>query len=236
MIRIVCLSDTHHTDYRLEQLEVPRGDVLIHAGDATFQGKIGETSRFIAWMDKQPHRLKYLCPGNHDYIWEHNPTWANYSTVNVLINQFGTFQHEAKVYSIFAMSFVKELPLWAFNSDEREIGRFLQSVADSKPIIDILLTHMPPYGILDYYGEVHTNKDGTVLGRGEHLGSRALRVFVNQVKPKVHIFGHIHNAYGTQRVGDTLFVNAAILNDNYNVAHTPIVLELDAENCTVIRR
>ena len=122
------------------------------------------------------------------------------------------------------MSYVKELPLWAFNSDERRVGCVLQ--AASGQLIDILVTHMPPYGILDHYGTPHTNQDGRVFPQGAHFGSRALRKFVNKAKPKLHVFGHIHEGHGLEIINDTTFVNAAILGGDYRVQHKPTVVDI----------
>src|SRR3712207_5545038 len=67
MPRIVCISDTHN---RNEQITVPEGDILIHAGDATFRGTIDEIERFNNWFAALPHRYKIFVAGNHDWLFQ----------------------------------------------------------------------------------------------------------------------------------------------------------------------
>jgi Icc-related predicted phosphoesterase len=62
--------------------------------------------------------------------------------------------------------------------------------------IDLLVTHSPPYGILD------KTKDKSV-------GSPALRTRVEQIRPRLHIFGHIHESHGRVMIGPTTFINVA---------------------------
>jgi Icc-related predicted phosphoesterase len=53
-----------------------------------------------------------------------------------------------------------------------------------------------------------------------------LRNTVSKIKPQVHVFGHIHGGYGGDHDGTTYFVNASLLNEAYQVANKPIVVEL----------
>lgn len=73
--------------------------------------------------------------------------------------------------------------------------------------LDVLITHGPPYGILDQ----------TTAG-GKHLGSVELLKTVKAKKPRVHTFGHIHGGAGIFENGDTKFVNAAYLDEQYRPA------------------
>jgi hypothetical protein len=73
--------------------------------------------------------------------------------------------------------------------------------------LDVLVTHGPPYGILDQ----------TAPG-GEHLGCMELLKAVKAKKPRIHIFGQIHGGAGTYENGDTQFVNAAYLDEQYRPA------------------
>ncbi len=63
--------------------------------------------------------------------------------------------------------------------------------------MDILVTHCPPFGILD---KANSNKNG---------GSKALQAISAHRKPKYHIFGHIHEGKGIQKIGQTLYINVA---------------------------
>jgi len=79
---------------------------------------------------------------------------------------------------------------------------------------DILITHGPPFGILDCASRSNI-----------HEGCPELLEAVLLVKPRLHVFGHIHHGYGTRSTGDTLFVNAALLGAS-GLSRKPIVVEL----------
>jgi len=78
---------------------------------------------------------------------------------------------------------------------------------------DILLTHGPPYSILDVTSHTAHN-----LGCKELLKS-----VTSVVKPKLHFFGHAHRAYGQLKnedeLGRTLFVNASLCDSQFRTAH-----------------
>ena len=80
---------------------------------------------------------------------------------------------------------------------------------------DILITHGPPFGILDE----------TVSGM--NVGCEDLLETIRQTKVKLHVFGHIHEAYGVEESGGVKFVNASVLDFKYNQVNAPIVMELD---------
>ncbi|MEO1171874.1 MAG: metallophosphoesterase, partial [Myxococcota bacterium] len=67
MVRIVAISDTHNQH---DALDVPDGDVLVHAGDMSGHGHLRELEAFAAWCEAQPHRHKVVIAGNHDFCFE----------------------------------------------------------------------------------------------------------------------------------------------------------------------
>lgn len=72
-MRIVCISDTHGLH---DEVKVPDGDILIHAGDHCNHGRQSEVRRFDAWMAKQPHKHKIFIAGNHDWPWQKQSRYA----------------------------------------------------------------------------------------------------------------------------------------------------------------
>jgi Icc-related predicted phosphoesterase len=101
---------------------------------------------------------------------------------------------------------------WAFNLPR---GPKLREVWDRIPAdTDVLVTHGPPRGILDR----------TIVG--DEVGCDDLRDAVARVRPRVHVFGHIHEARGTHRVGPTLFVNACSCTLDYEPNNAAIVVDL----------
>ena len=78
---------------------------------------------------------------------------------------------------------------------------------------NILITHQPTKGILDYSENIN-------------YGDRNVLQIVLEAKPEYHLFRHIHGAYGIEKTEHTTFVNAAILSENYELMYEPILLEL----------
>jgi len=74
---------------------------------------------------------------------------------------------------------------------------------------DILITHGPPYGILD---KTFQNSD---------VGCVNLLEKVEIVQPKYHIFGHIHEGFGTSKLNNTTYINTASLDFNYKLRKSP---------------
>ena len=102
---------------------------------------------------------------------------------------------------------------WAFNLNR---GHDIKQKWDLiEHDVDVLITHGPPYGILD-----------KTIHEQTHVGCEELKKCVLRLKPKLHVFGHIHEGYGTYRMGDTVFINACILNVHYQPVNKPIIVEL----------
>jgi len=89
---------------------------------------------------------------------------------------------------------------WAFNRERGEdICKHWDLIPDDT---DILITHGPAFGILDRVLE------------GEYVGCSDLLKKIKQIKPKIHAFGHIHEAYGQCEEDGTTFINACNVNRN----------------------
>jgi Icc-related predicted phosphoesterase len=201
-VRIVCISDTHDLH---RELVVPRGDLLIHAGDFTFLSQRPSMLRdFDKWLSELPHRHKVVVPGNHDYILEEpSNRWQQITHATLLVDS-GLEIEGIRIWG----SPVTPLYGGAFGqSSPADRKRHWAQIPDD---IDILITHGPPFGILD--GEPHE-------------GCPELREAVLRVKPRLHVFGHVHAGYGISRAKHTLFVNAALFEDG-EVGRRPIVLGL----------
>jgi Icc-related predicted phosphoesterase len=101
---------------------------------------------------------------------------------------------------------------WAFNLPRGpQLARKWAKIPDDT---DVLITHGPPGGILD-----------RVAG-GELVGCNDLRKRVKEINPKLHVFGHIHEAYGWHWEDKTIFVNAANCDLGYNPINKPVVVEI----------
>lgn len=213
MPRIVAISDTHSRHQNFGPL--PDGDILIHAGDATVQGKFDEVIEFNRWFGTLPYKHKIFVAGNHDFLFEKSPEMgrALMSNVTYLQDSF-TIVEGLKIYgSPWQPRFYD----WAFNLDRgQDIARKWAMIPEDT---DVLVTHGPPHGILDMVSDRWT-------GRAEAVGCEELLPVVQRIRPRVHIFGHIHASYG-QLVQDGIrFVNASSCDESYKIAYAPIVIDL----------
>jgi Icc-related predicted phosphoesterase len=206
-MKIVAISDTHLQ----HDLEIPEGDLLIHSGDATHRGLYSEVKKFGEWFCSLPHKHKIFVPGNHDFLFEENPTVgkALLPGVTVLIDN----SLEIDGIKIYGTPYVPTYYDWAFMKPEKDLIEVYAKIPDN---LDLLITHGPPYDILDF------NQ------RGDLCGSTALRNAVIHKAPRYHVFGHIHEASGIIQINGkgTVFVNAAVLNDRYYMARQAKVFEL----------
>lgn len=227
-MRLVCISDTHNQH---DKLDVPKGDVLIHAGDWTSTGTQKQVISFIRWFSSQPHIHKILIAGNHDVTLDktfYDSNWNNFHSKyphrahdikNYVLREVGIHYLENSEITINGIKFYGS-PVqpafggWAFGVDR---GLPIQSVWSKIPDdTDVLITHGPPYG----YGDL--------LDMGERVGCRdLLKEVKDRVKPKVHIYGHIHEGYGVYELGATRLINAASCDEHYRINNPPIVFDID---------
>lgn len=221
-MRIVCLSDTHNCN---EQIEVPDGDLLIHAGDATGRGTVDEIHAFSQWFAGLPHKYKIFVAGNHDWLFERSSLYAR----SILGREVIYLQDSATViegYKIYGSPWQPRFYDWAFNLKR---GAELAAKWRMIPLdTDILITHGPPHGILD---EVPRFLDATRQSYYiENTGCEELRQRVETLAEfgnlKLHIFGHIHCGYGQTEQFGVKFINAANCDEGYDPTQLPIVFEL----------
>jgi len=209
-MQIVAISDTHgkHRD-----LKISDGDILIHAGDVTRGGKKKEqVIDFIVWFAEQRHAHKIFVADNHDFFFEE----ADPEEINDLIPNEIIYLSDSGVeingIKFWGFPITPWFNNWAFNRERgTEIKQHWDLILDD---IEILITHGPPFGILDE----------TVYGKQTGCEELLLRVY--QVKPKYHIFGHIHEEYGNVTKAETTFVNASVLDDWYEMNNKSIVVDL----------
>jgi len=218
-MRIVFISDTHGH----QGLSLPVGDVLVHCGDATSTGTPAEMDTFLAWFAAQPHSARVLVAGNHDGLWQKSPDLAammllEYPGINYLQDSGVTLGGVRFWGSPWQPAFND----WHFNLPRRGPGLRAKWSLIPKDT-DVLITHGPPYGILD---QIHP--------AGEHLGCEELRSRLAAVRPRLHAFGHIHGGWGIAQSKDTLYVNASTCDENYRPGNRPIVVDLSPSAATVM--
>lgn len=208
-MQIVAISDTHgkHRD-----LKIPDGDVLIHAGDVTRGGTKEQVVDFLEWFSEQTHTHKIFVAGNHDFFFEQADSDMISSVIPDGIVYLNDSSIEINGVKFWGSPITPWFNNWAFNRNRgSEIKKHWDLIPNDA---DVLITHGPPFGILDE----------TVYGKRTGCEELFLRVY--HVKPKFHIFGHIHEDYGSFTKGETSFVNASVLDDWYEMKNKPVILDL----------
>jgi Icc-related predicted phosphoesterase len=215
-LRLVCISDTH---CQLNQIELPEGDVLIHAGDATYEGTVSELTEFNDQLAaaKEKYRLGvYFTPGNHDFLFERNEELGREIMTNatVLIHQSA----EVGGLKFFMSPYTPWFYDWAFNVNR---GFDLANKwADIPTDTEVIVTHGPPYGILDRLLRPRNGEDPNV-------GCKDLLERIDQLPNlMLSVFGHIHSGYGTVKRDVITFVNASSCNEQYVPENGPIVIDI----------
>ena len=100
-----------------------------------------------------------------------------------------------------------------FVDDALKDGRTEQIMAQIPENTDVLVSHSPPFGILDFDDNIN-------------YGCPDLLKVVERISPRYHLFGHIHANHGIQKIGQTTFVNSAIMNEMYEFVNKPKLLEI----------
>ena len=208
-MKIIFISDTHGQH---DFLDLPEGDMIIHAGDVSSRGTRHEIAQFLAWFKKLGYRYKIFIAGNHDFFFE----LAEFDDIKVQIPENVVYLNDSGVkvegLNIWGSPIQPWFNNWAFN---RQRGKEIKEYWDKIPQnLDILITHGPPKGILD------------MTHRGESVGCEDLYDAILQVEPKVHVFGHIHEAYGKESRNGVQFINASVLNLQYQLVNLPVTITI----------
>jgi len=207
-LNCVAISDTHGM-YR--DIEIPDGDVLIHAGDITRHGKLSELNDFNDWLGEQPHKHKIIIAGNHDWCFERQKD----KSLKILTNAIYLEDESIAIagHNFYGSPWQPEFQNWAFNLHRgKEIQEKWDLISNN---IDVLITHGPVFGLLDK------------IFSGENVGCEALLTKVEAIKPKVHICGHIHEGYGELIHQGIKFINASVTNVRYQPINAPIVFTVE---------
>jgi len=209
-MKFIVISDTHGLHKDLANL--PEGDVLIHAGDFCNHGTKDEAIKFLTWFNNLNYRHKILIAGNHDFIAAQCPKKFSklIPTGITYLNDSGT---RIENWNIWGSPVQPGLVGWAFGKPR---GAAMNKHWDLIPnATDILITHTPPKEILDQ------------SSRGHSLGCEELSKRIEEVKPQVNVFGHIHNSYGQIQKNGILYINGSNIKTGVGIVNQPIVFELN---------
>ncbi len=213
-MKLTFISDTHSLHDRLPPLGC--GDVLIHCGDFTGRGDLSDTQAFASFMAAQAFTHKIVVAGNHDECFEdqrrqeaerclhgHGLIYLNDSGINIDGIRFWGSPIQPEFFN------------WAF---QRKRGADIRPHWEMIPTAtDVLITHGPPFGILD------------LCEHGGRAGCEDLLERVQIIRPQIHACGHIHEGYGMLEVGGTIFINACNLDERYRVRNPPVTVDISLQ-------
>jgi Icc-related predicted phosphoesterase len=225
-MKIWTISDTHTKHLELELPDHNEIDMVIHAGDASSTKDTSfneaEMREFLQWFDSLPYKYKIYIPGNHDTSIQAGMfNFEEHTDIIFLIHE----SVEIEGIKIFGSPYTPSFGIgWAYNISRHKIDNYWELIPDNT---DIIVTHGPPKGIMDYTAEGHSVYTQT--------GCKALLNNIKLINPKYHIFGHLHDEDNVLNCGtfkpnndkaDTTYVNACTMNLSYNIVNNGIIIEV----------
>ena len=208
-MKFVGIADTHS---RHRAVSLPKGDVLIHGGDISYRGERMEVEDFLSWFAKQDFEYKIFIAGNHDFLFEKIKEKELEKMIPPEIIYLNDSGVKINGLNVWGSPITPKFFNWAFNRTRGEAIKKHWKLIPSNT--DLLITHGPPYGILDQ------------VVNESHVGCVDLLQTVKNVKPKIHFYGHIHESYGIRNSDQTKFINACQMNELYELVNKPVVFEL----------
>lgn len=233
--RITCMSDTHG---KHRNVLVPKCDVLIHAGDFTKSGEgniVSDIGDFFQEILNDGRAKKVVCiAGNHDITFQaetYRHNWKLFhpqsgmadGTIlkNELKDKCNYLEDQSLTENNVQYYGSPWTPIyghcWAFMKDRNEIHEKWSAIPSST---DVLITHGPPLGRGDL-AKTQYSRHGTRAGC-----LTLLQTVQNRVKPRIHIFGHIHEGAGCSFDGTTIYANASNCTIRYKPEQECVVIDL----------
>jgi len=169
------------------------------------------------WLADQPIKECVAIAGNHDWIWDMADTMV--PKMNANFHYLCDESIEYMGLKIYGTPQQKVFNDWAFNREPGVLKRYFDNIPEG---LDILITHTPPYKILDKVD--FDNFKG-------HEGCKILKARIMEMKqpPKINVFGHMHGEYGIEEVDyipGVKFINCSLVNEAYKLVKKPIYVEL----------
>ncbi len=185
----MCISDTHNR----RAASVPLGDVLVHAGDLTNRGTLSEIQEHVDWLSSLPHPNKISIAGNHDSYLDPRSRHEGDNGISIRWGTIEYLQHSSAVLTFpykgnRCLTFygAPQVPQCGGTEFAFQYERNTDAWSGTIPReTDVLITHTPPRHHLD-------------LPAG--VGCEFLLKEVWKVRPKLHVFGHVHAGYGREHV------------------------------------
>lgn len=197
---VTVIADTHGLH---EQLELPCGDMLVHAGDFTEFGDRADEETFVRWFSDQSYEHKIVIYGNHEIGFDQQRRMR--------------FREDCFQRGITVMSNERQdvggLTICALGFPVNQLQPGTDRYNGLTDDVDVLISHVPPKGILDESID------------GSNYGDTLLRQALRRSSPDLHLFGHVHASYGRVEQQGTTYINAALKHDDE--LDEPFVVQVD---------
>ena len=210
-MRIVHMSDTHGNT--VTPCEIPTGEFFVHSGDFTRFGKEQEVREFAAFVGRLSHKHKIVVAGNHDAACEGDYRWTAQAFRTQGVHYLQDSSVELEGVKFWGSPYTPVFRDWFFMVERGGPAKKKWSVIPEDT--DVLVTHGPPYMKLD--------RGRSVLP----LGCEELAKAVERVKPRLHLFGHVHPTRGVVEDEYTVYVNSAACDGLNYLVEDPHVIEYD---------
>lgn len=213
-MRIVAVADTHL--FEADLASIPDGDVFVHAGDMCRGGTLEELTQAAAWIRRQPHEIKIVVAGNHDWAFVREASMARRLLTDevIYLEDSGTTINGLKIWG---SPWQPAFGGWAFNLQRGEEIREKWSLIPDDT--QILITHGPPAGYGDNVDDVR------------RAGCEDLRAAVERIRPLLHMYGHIHQDGGVWQEDGICYANVT----TWECERAPTVLDVTAEGVVPVR-
>lgn len=233
-MKIVCLSDTHGL---LPELDLDRIDLVLHAGDYTLhnkhdiQGQLDYfENQFCPWVRRIASQTQfYYINGNHEVFAEKLNINTDYNDVTQkhCIDNSSVFLCDYNI-KIYGNPYTPTFYNWAFNLPDMPdgLGKKFKYIPDS---IDILVSHGPPHGVMDYVPGrlvLDRNTGEVVEIPACNAGSHELAKAITRVKPRLVVCGHLHSNFGVVKKEGVTYVGCSLMDENYQSNRFPIIIDL----------
>ncbi|GBC72243.1 3',5'-cyclic adenosine monophosphate phosphodiesterase CpdA [archaeon HR03] len=186
-------------------------DIVVLVGDITHFGAVPQAEPILATVAKSGRPVLFV-PGNCDH-----PSLLGWRPPNKnIINIHGAIVRQGG-YDFYGLGGGNLSP---FNTliefSEEEFESMLSKFNPASESF-ILISHTPPFGV------------DADIGRGRHLGSTAIRKFVETKRPLAVCCGHIHEGRSISKIGETVVVNAGPAKEGFYASLEILGKEVKAE-------
>lgn len=188
--------------------ELPGGDILIIAGDCTASDTYEQWEKFASYLRKAPYEDIILVAGNHDGALEAYEEEI-LKLFDLRVQYLCDREVNVQCLRIYGSPWTPIFYAWHFQRHREELDAVWEHIPSG---LDILVTHGPPFGILDKIDK-------------QRCGDQALAQAVDRAKPKHHVFGHIHAGYGTYQDSwgmdgtTTKYYNVSMCDEKYRLTN-----------------